>query len=97
MEVKKPHRSTAPGGGVLHLTLRKEPFELIRSGAKRLEYRDNTPYWATRLMDGDVPRRFELVSFRNGYRADSPKLVVKWVGTQLDLSSNKFIIQLGEF
>ncbi len=70
---------------------------MIQSGVKRLEYRDNTPYWSTRLMeDGGLPRKFELVCFRNGYRADSPKLVMRWKGTQLDSTRNQFIIELGD-
>ena len=34
---------------VLHLILMKDPFDRILSGVKRIEYRDKTDYWKTRL------------------------------------------------
>lgn len=36
---------------ILHLTLKKKWFDMIKSGDKREEYRDIKPYWASRLID----------------------------------------------
>jgi hypothetical protein len=78
---------------VLRLTLRREPFLLIASGEKVVEYRDFKPYWEKRLMSGSEYRKFDFVEFRNGYRADSPKLLVEVKGIDADFT--RFSIHLG--
>lgn len=52
----------------MHLTLKKQWFDMIVSGEKREEYREVKPYWDARLVDSE----HEFVRFRNGYRKDSP-------------------------
>jgi hypothetical protein len=63
---------------VLHLTLKKKWFDMIASGEKKQEYREIKPYWITRLANPEVPE-FDYVLFTNGYRKDSPKLLVECV------------------
>jgi hypothetical protein len=46
---------------ILHLTLRREPFDEIASGKKRTEWRKRTKYWRTRLEG----KTFDLIKFRN--------------------------------
>lgn len=58
---------------VLHLTIKKKWFDDILSGSKKLEFRQNKPYWNRRL-DG---KHFDEVLFRNGYRKDSPTMRVE--------------------
>ncbi len=66
---------------VLHLTLEKRWFDLIASGAKKIEYRIAKPYWQTRLQRGITPRSdFAEVHFRNGYRSYSPFMRVECHG-----------------
>lgn len=36
---------------ILYLPLKKEWYEMIERGDKREEYRENTRYWKTRLID----------------------------------------------
>ena len=36
---------------ILYLSLKKEWYEMIERGDKREEYRENTRYWKTRLID----------------------------------------------
>ena len=36
---------------ILHLSLKQEWFDLIKSGVKLEEYREITPYWIKRLTD----------------------------------------------
>lgn len=36
---------------ILHLPLKKEWYDMIERGDKREEYRENTRYWQTRLID----------------------------------------------
>jgi hypothetical protein len=68
-------------GRVLHLTLKRQWFDMIASGVKREEYREIKPYWNKRLLAG----RYDVVHFRNGYNPDSPLMVVELVGTSVGL------------
>lgn len=38
---------------ILHLTLKKQWFDLILSGEKKEEYRELKPYWVTRIFKAD--------------------------------------------
>lgn len=81
------------------MKLKREPFQLICSGKKTLEYRDATEYWSRRLMQpnsGGEPREFDFVFFRNGYRAYSPGIVVRWLGTTLDPVTHKYVIAIAK-
>jgi hypothetical protein len=49
---------------ILHLTLTKHWFDMIRSRVKREEYREIKPYWTKRLAGG---KHFDAIRFRNGY------------------------------
>ena len=53
---------------ILHLTLKKNWFELIASGKKTTEYREYKLYWERRLLK----KKFDEVHFRNGYSKNSP-------------------------
>ncbi len=77
---------------ILHLTLHKEWFDKIASGEKKEEYRENKPYWKTRLFE----KKFDEVHFRNGYNPDRPFMRVKCLGIDLDEHDNRFVIKLGK-
>lgn len=65
----------------LRLTISREPMELILSGEKHEDYREDKPK-LTQLMftkDG-VPKHFDYIEFRNGYEADSPRIIVEYKG-----------------
>lgn len=68
---------------ILHLTLKKKWFDMIKAGVKKEEYREVKPYWSTRLMN-DNPiagttsmKQFDIIRFRNGYSPDSPVIDVE--------------------
>lgn len=61
---------------ILHLTLKKKWFDLIASGEKKEEYRVVKPYWTKRLFHRD----YDAIQFRNGYRPDSPTMLVEYLG-----------------
>lgn len=69
--------------GILHLTIKKKWFDLIASGRKTVEYRDDKEYWRRRLITttGEI-RPFREIHFRNGYRKDSPTMRVEWLGCE---------------
>jgi hypothetical protein len=95
---------------ILHLTLTKEPFEMIASGVKLEEYRTIKPYWWTRLTDKTIlagmrkDKEFDIVRFKNGYGKNAPEMDVQWKGMEMGVgkkewgaSGNKqFIIKLGK-
>lgn len=58
---------------VLHLTLKKEWFDMIASGEKTQEYREIKPYWQSRLVD----KHYDIVELRNGYGHSVPRLRMK--------------------
>ena len=85
---------------ILHLTLKKKWFDMIASGDKREEYREMKPYWNKRLS-----KRYDVVKFRNGYKKDSPWVIVELdgVGTSLGIiewgappDKMVYILRLGE-
>lgn len=59
---------------ILHLTLKKQWFEMIASGEKKEEYRDIKDYWRKRLFD----KKYDAISFRNGYSKNAPKMLVEY-------------------
>lgn len=106
----------------LHLTLKKEWFDLIAAGVKKEEYREIKEYWTRRLVGNyfdfipckrlgkgvyDMPD-IDRIEFRNGYKPDSPRIVVEWLGLEVgkpnpawfpkdgDLEGNVFILKLGK-
>lgn len=68
---------------ILKLTLTKKWFDMVKSGKKREEYRENKPYWKSRLAN-PVPgtnyyvfKGFTHVEFRNGYNSKVSPLKFK--------------------
>lgn len=49
----------------LKLVLKGKWYDMIESGEKPEEYRDDKPYWGKRLTD--MPNGFMFFSYRNGY------------------------------
>jgi hypothetical protein len=63
---------------ILHLNLHREFFAQVAAKTKRIEYRERTPYWRTRLEN----RRYDVIQFRNGYATNAPVMVVKFLGVR---------------
>lgn len=61
---------------VLHLNLRRQWFAAIAARTKRIEYRDQTPYWRKRLEG----RHYDVIVFRNGYARNAPEMEVEFRG-----------------
>ena len=75
---------------ILHLTLKRKWFDLIKSGDKKVEYREAKPYWIKRLYG----RRFDEIYFRNGYSPDSPFIRVQCL--DIVRVADMFEIRLGD-
>ena len=69
----------------LKLTLHREPFELILSGEKKKEFRnDSTSGWMRKKLfkpDGSS-KHFNFVEFTNGYGRTRPWMKVEYKGFQ---------------
>ena len=64
----------------LHLNLHKQWFDMIRSGQKKEEYRDNTLYWRKKLLTGLAPIKYDYITFSNGYAKNRAQYLVKVEG-----------------
>ena len=73
----------------LHLILKKDPFNRILSGSKKIEYRDKTDYWSKRLND----KLFDYVHFRHGYSKTARCMLVEHLGMDV---TNRYEIKLGK-
>lgn len=65
---------------MLILPIKKRWFDMIKSGEKKEEYRELKKYYHTRfkkIFGLDYKDKTTEIMFRNGYRADSPKLKCK--------------------
>ena len=98
---------TATKTNILHLTLKKDWFDMIASGKKREEYRECKEYWSRRLMEHGTNkfRKYDVVRFRNGYAKGAPSIDIICKEICINLSKTKwsnkppikcFVIKLGE-
>ncbi|MGB0991718.1 MAG: ASCH domain-containing protein [Akkermansiaceae bacterium] len=60
---------------LLHMTLKRQWFDMILSGEKKEEYRELKEYWITRLSDPS--KGYTHIKFRNGYSKECPWMIVE--------------------
>jgi hypothetical protein len=89
MKRKTPIPEAKANRHVLNLTLHREFFDAIAEGSKKREYREDKPYWRTRL----VGRHYTEIRFRNGYLPGAPLMRVKCLG--ISKRAGRFVISLG--
>lgn len=66
---------------ILQLNLKTEPFNVMVSGEKNVEYRDIKQWSNSRLLNKDgSTRHYDLVRFTLGYGATKPYFVCKYKG-----------------
>lgn len=58
---------------ILHLTLQRPPFDVMRSGEKKVEIRKPSKWIMSRLVDSKTKKNkpYHLICFKNGYNMDS--------------------------
>lgn len=78
---------------VLHLNLHYGFFAAIAARTKRVERRQRTLYWKSRLEN----RRYDVICFRNGYATNAPEMWVEWRGVRKYGTARKgyYAIRLG--
>jgi hypothetical protein len=95
---------------VLHLVLKRKWFDMIKSGEKKEEYRDITPYWSRKFANGkikikgkyyhptDVVLCFSLGYTMNriAYKCEGMKVGFPKSEWAINFYDQKFILQIGE-
>lgn len=76
---------------ILHLTLKKQWFDMIASGNKSEEYREIKPYWTKRLN-----KTYDAIEFRNGYAATAPRFTIELKEILTGLGIEKWGAPLGQ-
>ena len=64
-------------------TLHGEAFDVMKTGEKLKEFRENTDYWRARLLNADGSfRKFKHLTFINGMtKARNKRFKARWVST----------------
>jgi len=66
---------------VLHLSLKKEPFDVMVTGEKDCEYRKQSKWIESRLFNKDgTEKQYDVVKLTNGYGKDKPQFVAEYKG-----------------
>jgi hypothetical protein len=70
---------------ILKLSLNKEPFEVMITGEKKVEYRGKSNWMTSRLVDSKTneDKVYDLVQFTNGYGKDKPYFTAVYKGYEL--------------
>ena len=91
---KPPNKKGASLLPALSLNLKREFFDAIVDGTKKVEYRENKEYWRRRL----IGRTYKEIHFRNGYATKAPFMCVefKGLGKVGSDSGSHFAIRLGK-
>ncbi len=83
---------------ILHLTLKKEAFEVMVTGEKPYEIRSFKTWIRERLIEKNgKPKKYDLVKFVNGYGHDRPFFYAEYKGSEtvkgMDVTfSNGFVL-----
>jgi hypothetical protein len=68
---------------ILKIVIKGEWFDQIASKKKKIEYRDVSPFWSSRLYDKNGKKRvYERIEFINGYNSDARRMLTKFEGFQ---------------
>lgn len=66
---------------VLTLTLKKQPFDVMHTGEKFIEYREASKWIKSRLVDKKGnDKKYNVVKFINGYGKHRPQFVAEYKG-----------------
>lgn len=87
---------------ILHLTLKKQWFDLVASGEKKYEFRKPSKWIASRL----VGKEYDAIKFTNGYGKNKPSVQVEYKGYYINmlfmlketyLNGNDVIVDIGDY
>jgi ASC-1-like (ASCH) protein len=79
----------------LKIIIKGEYFDMIKSGEKKIEYREVTPFWTSRLYDKEGKKRaYDKVLFINGYNKDARRMETEFKG--VNIKDGVYNIHLGK-
>jgi hypothetical protein len=65
----------------LKIVIKGEHFDKIAALTKKIEYRDVSPFWQSRLYDANGKKRaYDKIEFINGYNKNARRMEVKYEG-----------------
>lgn len=66
----------------LHLSLKKQPFDVMVTGEKVKEFRKPSKWLISRFYekDGTTLKEYDLIKFTNGYGNDKPYFICRFDG-----------------
>lgn len=74
-------KGAVSGCRILHLSLKKEPFAVMITGEKQEEFRKNSEWIRSRLIDQlGNEKEYDFIKFVNGYGSDKPYFVCEYGG-----------------
>lgn len=80
--MKKPDNNF-PENNVLLLNLKKEPFQVMVTGEKRIEYREIKEWMNSRLFDKNGnPKKYDYVKFILAYDSKNPFFYAPFLGVE---------------
>lgn len=82
---------------VLHLTLKKQWFDMIDARIKKEEYRAITPYWSRIFKNGKIKIKGKyydptdvVICFSHGYSKNRPQLTVPCEGLRVGTGNEQW-------
>ncbi len=99
------------GKRILKFNLKWEPFEVMVTGEKNVEYRDKSEHWKIRLFNKDgSPKHFDYVKFTHAYSSKNPFFICRYEGLEnvmnvhvkysngfeVNFKDERYAIKLGE-
>lgn len=79
----------------LKIVIKKQWFDEIASGKKKIEYREVKPFWQSRLYDTNgKKRKYDRIEFINGYNVDANRMITKYEG--FEKRANLYHIKVGK-
>ena len=79
----------------LKIVIKKEWFDEIKSGKKKIEYREAKPFWDSRLKDANGKYiKYDEIEFINGYVKNARRMITKFDG--VSLKDNIYNIKVGK-
>lgn len=87
---------------ILKLTVSRPPFDVMVTGEKGKEYRQQSKWIWSRLVDRKTGKnkQYDYVEFKNGYSANSPTFVAEYLGyevakeSRMPRYSNGLLVQI---
>lgn len=77
---------------ILHLSLKKQPFEVMVTGEKVIEFRSVSKWITSRLEYSDfTPKEYDVIKFTNGYGKNRPSFVCVYEGFTVHTEEDELV------